>query len=115
MKILLDHNLDRRLKNHLTEYETATTQEQNWADVLNGELLALAEENNFDVLLTADTNIKSEQNLSNRKISILVLRAFNNRLTTHAEMIGDIHEALAKIQSGEIIEVLHRDVKAKLK
>ena len=115
MKILLDHNLDRRLKNHLTEYETATTQEQNWADVLNGELLAFAEENGFDVLLTADTNIKSQQNLSNRKISILVLRAFNNRLTTHAEMIEDIHEALAKIQSGEIVEVLHRDVKAKSK
>ena len=115
MKILLDHNLDRRLKNYLTEYETVTTQEQNWADVLNGELLTLAEENGFDVLLTADTNIKSQQNLSNRKISILVLRAFNNRLTTHAEMIDDIHEALAKIQSGEIVEVLHRDVSAKLK
>ncbi|MDQ3129387.1 MAG: DUF5615 family PIN-like protein [Acidobacteriota bacterium] len=115
MKILLDHNLDRRLKNHLTEYETATTQEQNWADVLNGELLTLAEENGFNVLLTADTNIKSQQNLSNRKISILVLRAFNNRLTTHAEMIEDVHEALAKIHWGEIVEVLHKDVKAKSK
>jgi len=115
LKILLDHNLDRRLKNHLTDYETATTQEQNWADVLNGELLALAEENGFDVLLTADTNIKSQQNLSNRRISILVLRAFNNRLVTHAEMVEDVHEALSKIQSGEIVEVLHKDVKEKLK
>jgi len=115
LKILLDHNLDRRLKNHLTEYETATTQEQNWADVLNGELLALAEENGFDVLLTADTNIKSQQNLSNRRISILVLRAFNNRLVTHAEMVEDVHETLSKIQSGEIVEVLHKDVKEKLK
>jgi predicted nuclease of predicted toxin-antitoxin system len=115
LKILLDHNLDRRLKNHLTDYETATTQEQNWADVLNGELLALAEERGFDVLLTADTNIKSQQNFSKRKISILVLRAFDNRLTTHAEMINDIHEALAKIQTGEIVEVLHKAVKKKLK
>ncbi len=114
MKILLDHNLDRRLKNHLTEYETATTQEQNWADALNGELLTLAEENGFDVLLTADANIKKQQNLSNRKIAILVLRAFNNRLATHAEMAEDINEALSKIQTGEIIEVLHKDVKAKL-
>jgi len=93
LKILLDHNLDRRLKNYLTEYDTATTQEQNWADVLNGELPTLAEENDFDVLLTADTSIKNQQNLTNRKISVLVLRAFNNRLATHAEMIEDIHEA----------------------
>jgi len=115
LKILLDHNLDRRLKNHLTEYETATAQEQNWADVLNGELLALAEESGFDVLLTADTNIKSQQNLSNLKISILVLRAFNNRLATHAEMVEDVHATLSKIQPGEIVEVLHKDVKEKLK
>lgn len=115
MKILLDHNLDRRLKNYLTEYETATTQEQGWADALNGELLALAEENGFDVLLTADANIKNQQNPSNRKISILVLRALNNRLTTHAEMIDDIHETLAKMQTGEIVEVLHKDVKERLK
>ena len=115
MKILLDHNLDRRLKNHLTDYETATTQERNWADVLNGELLTLAEENGFNVLLTADTNIKSQQNLSNRSISILVLRAFNNRLATHAEMIEDVHATLLKIQSGEIVEILHKDVKEKSK
>lgn len=115
MKILLDHNLDRRLKNSLTDYETATTQERNWADVLNGEILVLAEENGFDVLLMADTNIKSQQNLSRRKISILVLRAFNNRLATHAEIIEDVHASLSKIQPGEIIEVLHKDVKEKLK
>jgi predicted nuclease of predicted toxin-antitoxin system len=115
LKILLDHNLDRRLKHYLTEYETATTQEQNWADVLNGELLTLAEENGFDVLLTADSHIKFQQNLSNRKISILILRAFNNRLTTHAEMTDDIHEALLKIQPSEIVEILHKDVKSKLK
>ncbi len=115
MKILLDHNLDRRLKNYLTDYETATTQEQDWADALNGELLTLAEENGFDVLLTADTNIKSQQNLSSRKLAILVLRALNNRLATHAEMIEDISEVLSKIKSGEIIEVLHKEVKEKLK
>ncbi|HSK74612.1 MAG TPA: DUF5615 family PIN-like protein [Pyrinomonadaceae bacterium] len=114
MKILLDHNLDRRLKNYLTEYETATTQERGWADALNGELLALAEENGFDVLLTGDANIKNQQNLSNRKISILILRAFNNRLATHAEMVADIHEALSKIQSGEVVEVFHRNLKEQL-
>ena len=78
MKILLDHNLDRRLRNFLTGYESATTQELGWADVLNGELLSLAETNGFDVLLTADSNIKNQQNLANRNISILVLRAFDS-------------------------------------
>lgn len=115
MKILLDHNLDRRLKKYLTEYETATTQELGWSDVLNGELLTLAEENNFNVLLTADSNIKNQQNLAQRKIVILVLRAFNNRLATHAEMIEDIRGALTEIKAGEIIEIFHKNFNTKLK
>lgn len=114
MKILLDHNLDRRLKNYLTEYQTSTVQEQGWSDVLNGELLTLAEENDFDVLLTADSNIKNQQNPAYRKIAILVLRAFNNRLATHIEMIGDIHAAISNIQRGEIVEIPHKNTKGKL-
>jgi len=114
LKILLDHNLDRRLKTYLAEYETVTTQEQGWADVLNGELLTLLEENGYSVLPTAPTNIKTQQNIAGRKIGILVLRAFNNRLKTHLEMINDISKALSAIQDGEIIEAFHKDMKRKL-
>jgi predicted nuclease of predicted toxin-antitoxin system len=110
LKILLDHNLDRRLKQHLTDYETATTQEKGWADVLNGELLSLAEQYGFDVLLTADSNIKNQQNISGHRIAILVLRAFNNRLSTHAEMVGQIEAAVANIQPGEILEIFHKNM-----
>lgn len=113
MKILLDHNLDRRLKSYLPDHNTATTQEQGWADVINGKLLDLAEENSFEVLLTADANIKNQQNLANRKIAILILRAFNNRLTTHLQMIDDISETLSQIQSGEIMEVFQQDFEKK--
>ena len=107
MKILLDHNLDRRLKSHLLEHDTSTTQERGWADVVNGKLLDLLEVNGFNVLLTADANIKDQQNISNRSFSILVLRAFNNRLTTHLEMIHAAGKALDQIQPGEIVEIYH--------
>jgi hypothetical protein len=40
---------------------------------LNGELLQVAEEAGFDVLLTTDKNLIYQQNLSNRKIAIVVL------------------------------------------
>ncbi len=113
MKILLDHNLDRRLKSHLPEHDTSTTQEQGWADVINGKLLDLLEANGFDVLLTADANIKDQQNISNRRFSILVLRAFNNRLTTHLEMIAATSKALDQIQAGEIVEIYHQNFTSK--
>lgn len=109
MKILLDHNLDRRLKKHLTGHDVSTTQEQGWADVLNGELLALLEANGFDLMLTADANIKSQQNLSNRKFSIIVLRARNNRRATHLEMLDDVQEAISKARKGDLVEIFHKE------
>lgn len=108
--MLLNHNLDRRLKRYLTDYNVATTQEQGWSDVLNGELLTLAESNGFNVLLTADSNIKNQQNFAVRRNAILVLRSFNNRRTTHAEMIGEIFRALSGIRPGELLEVFHQSI-----
>ena len=109
MKILLDHNLDRRLKRYLTDFKVSTTQEQGWSDLSNGQLLSAADTNGFDVLLTADSNIKHQQNLTGRKISILILRAPNNRLKTHSEIIGSVERELAAIRPGAIVEVSHPD------
>jgi hypothetical protein len=39
----------------------------------NGELLKAAEEAGFQVLITTDKNIRYQQNLTGRKIAILVL------------------------------------------
>lgn len=94
MKVLLDHNLDRRLKQLLRDVEVSTTHDQGWATLTNGELLSAAEKQGFDVLLTADSNIKHQQNLMRRSISIVVIRASNNRLSTHAKMLPEISEAL---------------------
>ena len=110
MKILLDHNLDRRLKKHLRGHEVATAFESGWADVQNGELLTLAEDNGFNILLTADANIKKQQNLTGRTISIVVLRAYNNRLSTHLQMLDKIMNAFELVDSGSITEVIHQDI-----
>jgi hypothetical protein len=39
----------------------------------NGDLLAEAERAGFDILLTADKNIRHQQNLSGRRLAIVVL------------------------------------------
>ena len=110
MKILLDHNLDRRLKKHFIDFEVRTTPERGWSDVLNGELLTLAESHRFDVLITADSNIKNQQNFADRRISVLVIRAYNNRLSTHRAMIDETLKALSTIRPGDMAEVFHRDM-----
>lgn len=45
----------------------------NWERVSNGALLTLAEDAGFNLLLTTDKNVRYQQNLADRKISIVVL------------------------------------------
>ena len=51
----------------------STAYELGWSTLKNGELLAAAEGNGFEVFVTTDTNLSYQQNLSNRSIAIVVL------------------------------------------
>ncbi len=60
------------LRRRLAEFEISTAQEMGWGRVKNGELLKRAE-GVFDVFLTADQQLKYQQNLTGRRLAILVL------------------------------------------
>ena len=51
----------------------STAYELGWSTLKNGELLAAAESNGFEVFVTTDTNLAYQQNLFNRTIAIVVL------------------------------------------
>ncbi len=70
----------------------------------NGELLTLAD-GVFDVLVTIDKNIKYQQSMTGRSISILIIRAKTNDLSDIQLRIPDALAALASIQPGQIVEV----------
>jgi hypothetical protein len=44
-----------------------------WAKLLNGELIAAAEADGFDLLITTDRGLKYQQNWSGRDLSLLIL------------------------------------------
>lgn len=44
-----------------------------WSTLENGSLLSVAEEHGFDVFITADKNLKYQQNLVGRSLSVIVL------------------------------------------
>ena len=51
----------------------ATAYELGWSTVTNGELIQLVEQEGYELLITTDTNLRYQQNLRNRSITILVL------------------------------------------
>lgn len=74
MLVLFDHGTPRTLARHLIGRHTVTeARARGWERVENGELLTLAEEAGFEVLVTTDQNLSYQQNLTARKIAIVVL------------------------------------------
>jgi hypothetical protein len=73
MRILFDQATPLPIRAHLRGHEVRTAAQQGWATLKNGDLLAAAEADGFDVLLTTDRNLPYQQNLAGRKIAVVVL------------------------------------------
>ena len=73
MRILLDQGAPAPLRRFLEPHEVVTAYERGWARLTNGLLLEAAEIAGFELLLTTDTNLRYQQNLSDRRIAIVVL------------------------------------------
>ncbi len=102
MKVLLDESAPRLIKTRLLKIAIQTVQERGWAGLKNGELLALAEEE-FDVLITADKKLRYQQNLSGRRLAIVVLPS--NQVPVVASLLPALELALKDIPAGALIEL----------
>ena len=72
--ILFDKNAPVGVRRLLPGHEVRTFPETQWRHQLeNGELLQAGEEAGFEVLVTSDQNIKYQQNLSGRRLALVVL------------------------------------------
>jgi predicted nuclease of predicted toxin-antitoxin system len=100
MKILIDESLPRYLKRILIDYDAKTVQEMGWAGVENGALLKLAE-SEFEVFLTADKNIRYQQNLKGRKLAIIEFPS--NKLSVVKRLESDLRTTLEQITTGDYV------------
>lgn len=56
MLVLLDHGTPVLVARYLPHHTVRTASQQGWATLGNGELLAVAETDGFDVFVTTDKN-----------------------------------------------------------
>ncbi len=56
----------------LTDHMCTTAQKRGWGGITNGDLIRRAEEE-FDLFITSDQNLRYQQNLASRQIAILEL------------------------------------------
>jgi hypothetical protein len=91
MKIIFDENIPYPLLEYFSHHEITTVQKQGWSGKENGELLALIE-NDFDVFVLADKNLRYQQNLLSRNIALVEL--FTNRWPLLQTILPEIIKAV---------------------
>lgn len=75
MRILFDQNVPVGVRKLLrrTGHAVTTSPDLEWEELKNGMLLKAAEEAHFDVMVTADQRLIYQQNMTGRKIALIVL------------------------------------------
>jgi len=103
VKILLDHCVPLPMRTNLPSHTVETASFRGWDDKQNGDLLGEAEAAGFDCMITVDKNIRYQQNLSGRKIAIVLLsKQLWKRVKPYMFLVED---AVAHVKPGAFIEV----------
>ena len=101
MRVLLDECVPKRLRIELPAHAVRTVAEMGWSGIKNGELLQKAA-TEFDCFLTVDRNLQFQQRIDALPLSVLVIRAPDNRLETLRPLMAEVREALVSIGSHEL-------------
>jgi hypothetical protein len=105
MKLLLDENLPHKLRQEIPGHDCYTVAFMNWGGVKNGKLLALAQSHGFEALLTKDTSLQYEQDLTNLPISVVVLHAPSNDIEDIRPLLPTLLSALSNLPVMQMVHV----------
>src|SRR5580692_9380935 len=73
MLIFFDNGTPRGLARFLAGHAVEEARARGWEELSDGELIDVAEQAGFALLVTTDKNIRYQQNLETRKIALVVL------------------------------------------
>ena len=102
MRILLDENLDWRLRRDLPGHQVESVPLLGWAGIENGALLRKAAEAGFELLVTMDGNMVHQQNIELQGIAVVALRATSNRLADTRPLMASLLTVLSGLKPGTL-------------
>lgn len=90
---------------YLVGHDVRTVQQESWAGLKNGALLTQAEDALFSVFLTGDQNLEFQQNISKRRLGVVVLCADSNALEDLLPLVPAALTAIEAVQPGQVVRV----------
>jgi hypothetical protein len=98
LRILLDEGVPKIIQKRLNQLSISNVEEMGWRGIKNGALLDLMA-GQFQILITTDKNLPSQQNLENRQISLVILPT--NDVPSVIGLLPQIERAIAEVPPGE--------------
>lgn len=105
MKLLLDECAPKRLKRDFAGHQVFAVDDVGLKGVKNGELLRAAVEQGFDVLITVDRKLPSQQNLAPLALAFVILVAHPCRYAELKLLVPEALKALNAIKAGDLITI----------
>jgi predicted nuclease of predicted toxin-antitoxin system len=100
MKILLDECVTKRLKPLLSRHQVATVTEKGWSGLKNGQLMAAASGERFDILLTIDKNLQHQQNIGKYPLIVVILNTSSSKLEMLLTFLPSFEKQLPVFKKG---------------
>lgn len=104
MRVLLDECTPRKVRRELPGHTVRTVPEMGWGGTKNGALLRRAADE-FDVLLTVDSNMEFQQNTDTLPVAVIVLVARTNDVEDLRPLMPELRELLPNIEPGRLYRV----------
>ena len=101
--LLFDRNIPDPLARCLTGFAIRRTDDESWNTLKNGELLDAAEHSRFFAMITADQNLRYQQNLVGRRLALVVLST--PKWTELRRQVPAIQAGLDGLKAGGYIEL----------
>ncbi len=102
MKLLLDECVPEDLKDFISGHEVASAAEMGWKGIKNGELMRRAVDAGFEAFLTADKNIRHQQNISKYQIAVIVFDVYRNKVDELRKKLPEMYEILPAVEKGKL-------------
>jgi hypothetical protein len=84
----------------LPGHDVRTVRQMNWLGLSNGRLLDAAAD--FDLFITVDKNLVQQQQLSGRRLAVIVLRVRSNKIEDISPLLPKVLGLLSNLKSGTV-------------
>lgn len=104
MRILLDHMEPHDLRHAFEGHDVVTAAYRDWADLTNGRLLDAAQKE-FDVLVTLDQSLETQQAIAHYDLAVVVLAIHPATEENLRNLVPKCLISLHHVQPGRVYRV----------